>query len=58
MDALLRGRAGSAGDILMQRFKAVEAASAPNGSWPLAARYELIAPSIVSSIPQKEKEAA
>ncbi len=58
MDALLRGQAGAAGDILMQRFKAVEAASAPDGSWAVSARYELIPPSAISSVPPGERAAA
>ncbi len=58
LDCLLRGQIGSAGDILMQRFKAVEAASAPDGSWALSARYELIPPVGISAVPASEMEAA
>ena len=42
----------------MQRFKAVEAASAPDGNWTLAARYELIPASRISAVPIQEREAA
>jgi hypothetical protein len=58
MDCLLRGQVGQAGDILMQRFKAVEAASGAEGSWALAARYELIPASQISAVPPQEREAA
>ena len=41
----------------MQRFKAVESASA-DGDWATARHHELIAPAMISSSTQAEREAA
>ena len=42
MDLLLEGELGRCGDLLVQRFKAIEAALAAEGNWSVARHYEII----------------
>ena len=55
LDHLLLGNLDACGDILMQRFKAVELAGI--AGWAIASRMELIAPHFASAIPSEELEA-
>ena len=57
LDCLLGGRLADAGDILMQRFRAIETAAA-DGSWELARHLELIPDSVVSCVPVVMKKEA
>ena len=57
IDFLVQGKVVEAGDILAQRFKAVELA-ATEGSWKIAQHMELIPPSAVSASTYVEKEKA
>jgi len=50
MDAIIRGEKARAGDILMQRFRAIEMAVA-DGNWSLAQHLELIPDQAVCSVP-------
>ena len=50
LDCILNGRIPEAGDILMQRFRALETA-ATDGTWELAKHMELIPDTRVSSVP-------
>jgi hypothetical protein len=50
IDAMIRGEAAHAGDILMQRFRAIET-SISDGHWSLAQHLELIPEATVCSIP-------
>jgi len=50
LDALIRGEAAHAGDILMQRFRAIEM-SVSDGHWSLAQHLELIPEQTVCSVP-------
>ena len=50
MDAVIRGETAHAGDIMMQRFRALEM-SISDGHWSLAQHLELIPETTVSSIP-------
>ena len=42
VDLLMRGRVASAGDVLVQRFRAVEAASLEEGGWSVARHLEVL----------------
>lgn len=42
LDSLLDGNLGGAGDVLAQRFKALESSLASEGSWQVARHHELI----------------
>lgn len=42
LDFLLDGRLGQLGDLLAQRFKAIEASLAADGNWAVARHQELI----------------
>ena len=42
LDFLLEGKLGLLGDLLAQRFKAIEASLAADGSWAVARHQELI----------------
>ena len=57
LDRLISGHVAAVGDILIQRFKAVETAAADQ-SWDLAGHLELIPRAEVSSVATDEKEAA
>ena len=57
MDTLLDGNLALVGDILMQRFKAVEG-SLNDGGWELSRHMELVPPSGASSSSQGERERA
>lgn len=56
IDAILRGDVATAGDIMMQRFRACELA-ALEGDWTLAKHLELIPQERVTSIPRGMREA-
>ena len=45
LDLLVMGELAQLGDVLMQRYKALEA-SVSDGGWHLARHYELIPPTI------------
>lgn len=57
LDRLLKGELAHCGDLLMQRFKAVESASA-DANWAAASRYELIPEALVSAVPPEERAVA
>ncbi len=57
VDHVVCGRVAEAGDLLIQRFKAVELA-ATSGSWGVAQHVEIAPPSQVSAMHEKELEAA
>ena len=57
IDALTEGRLAEAGDVLMQRFKAVEMAETDQ-SWAVAQRMELIPRRDISSVSSAERAAA
>ena len=57
LDFLLSGRVAEAGDILMQRFRALEMASS-QGSWELAKHMELIPDSAVTCVPVEMRSEA
>ena len=46
----MRGRVASAGDVLIQRFRAVEAAALEKGGWSLARHLELLPEAAVSTV--------
>ena len=50
LDAVIRGEPARAGDIMMQRFRAIEM-SISDGHWNLAQHLELIPDLTVSSVP-------
>ena len=50
VDLLMRGRVASAGDVLIQRFRAVEAASLEEGGWSVARRLEVLPEAAVSTM--------
>ena len=56
LDHLLSGNLAACGDILMQRFKAVELSG--ESGWSIASRMELIPQSAASAVPTEEREAA
>ncbi len=51
IDAILRGNLATAGDIMMQRFRACEL-NAIEGDWQLAKHMELIPGQMITSVPQ------
>ena len=51
VDLLMRGRVASAGDVLIQRFRAVEAASLEEGGWSVASHPEVLPEAAVSTMP-------
>ena len=57
LDMLLQGRSAEMGDVLMQRFKAIETA-AKDDSWGVASRLELIPPAGASAVDHEERELA
>jgi hypothetical protein len=57
LDSLLSGDLAHAGDILMQRFKAIETAER-EGNWNVASRLELIPEATASAVSHAEREAA
>ena len=57
LDRLIGGKTAEAGDLLIQRFKAVEMASG-EGSWRVAQHLELIPSSAVTAVNHEEREAA
>lgn len=57
LDYLMTGDIARASDVLAQRFKAVELAS-QDGNWSVARHLQIGGDSKVSSMDQREKEAA
>jgi hypothetical protein len=57
MDHLCRGELGSVGDVLLQRFKAVEMA-ARDSNWSVSQHLELIPKSSVSASSSWKRRAA
>ena len=57
IDLLVSGDSAGAGDVLMQRFKAVETASA-DGHWSIAKHMELLPTTTVSAVTDREREVA
>ena len=57
LDHLMRGDVARACDVLAQRFKAVELA-AQEGSWSIARHVQIAGDARVSTLTQREKEAA
>ena len=57
IDLLINGERDRAADVLMQRYKAVEMASA-DGHWSVATHLELLAPQMASATSTAEREAA
>ena len=55
IDLIVDGQVARAGDMLMQRFRAVEFSHLEG--WDAASRLEVIAPSSVSSVPSGMREA-
>ena len=53
VDLLMRGRVASAGDLLIQRFRAVEASALEEGGWSLARHLELLPDAGVSTKPSE-----
>ena len=58
LDHLLRGELGECGDHLAQRFKAIEASLAADGSWAVARHQELIPAQALLSTRAELTEAA
>ena len=54
LDAILEGNIARAGDVLVQRLKAIEVAVS-DGSWAVAQHHELIAPVDVSLVTSAER---
>ena len=50
VDLLMRGRVASAGDVLIQRFRAVEASALEEGGWSFARHLELLPDAGVSTV--------
>ena len=50
VDLLMRGRVASAGEVLIQRFRAVEAASLEEGGWSVARHLEVLPEATVSTM--------
>ena len=57
MDHIITGEVAQAADVLVQRFKAVEAAHA-DGNWGASKHLELIADGTISAITDQEKKHA
>ena len=58
IDRLLEGNTAAVGDILMQRFKAVESTGSSDLPWNVAEHMELIAPANVSCMDRAERSMA
>ena len=58
LDFMLEGELGRAGDLLAQRFKALEASLAAEGSWSVARHHELIPGQASLSTKAEQTEAA
>eukprot|EP00438_Fugacium_kawagutii_P027734 Skav224787 [mRNA] locus=scaffold764:4437:22368:+ [translate_table: standard] len=58
LDALLDGNLGCVGDVLAQRFKAIESSLAAEGSWQVARHHELIPSSATLATKTELTEAA
>ena len=58
IDHLANGRLDSVGDVLMQRFRAVEKAVQDNGSWETARHLEIIPPALPTTLSEKERAQA
>ena len=58
VDLLLAGDLGRAGDLIIQRFKAIEASLAAEGNWSVAQHYELIPGRATLSTKAEQTEAA
>ena len=57
LDALVKGDLEGLGDLLTQRFKALEMAT-QEGNWTVAKHYELIGDSSVTTASKEDREAA
>ena len=57
LDLLVMVELAQLGNVLMQRYKALEA-SVSDGGWHLARHYELIPPTIASTLTPSEQDAA
>ena len=57
IDAMVRGQYHTAGDIIMQRYKAVELASI-EGNWRIASHLELLPVEASSAVTTAEREVA
>ncbi len=57
LDCLARGNLAVLGDVLMQRFKAVESAVATK-SWEVSQHFEVVDPGSASAATTKEREIA
>ena len=58
MDSLASGQLAKCGDLLMQRYKAVETSVHEGGSWEVASNMEVILPSMPSATGEAERAAA
>ena len=58
IDLLAGGNLAAFGDVLMQRFRAVETAVQENGSWELARHLEVIPPPLPSTLSEAERAQA
>eukprot|EP00435_Cladocopium_sp_Y103_P043758 s793_g12.t1 len=58
MDLLIEGDLGRCGDLLAQRFKAIEAAIAAEGNWSVARHHEIIPSNASLSTPAELTQAA
>ena len=58
LDFLASGHLGMLGDLLMQRFKAVETSLQEGGNWEIARHLEVIPPSVPSAVSEGERAAA
>ena len=58
VDLLLEGDLGRAGDLIIQRFKAIEASLAADGNWGVARHHELIPGQATLSTRAEQTEAA
>eukprot|EP00435_Cladocopium_sp_Y103_P009040 s6868_g2.t1 len=58
MDLLIEGDLGRCGDLLAQRFKAIEAAIAAEGNWSVARHHEIIPSNATLSTPAELTQAA
>ena len=56
IDALMAGNVGRLGDVLAQRFRAVELQSTGEATWTQARHLEVITPRGASSVPPEMKE--
>ena len=58
LDFLASGHLGMLGDLLMQRFKAVETSLQEGGNWEIARHLEVIPPAVPSAVSEAERAAA